>query len=100
MTSDLAHLDELVEPLCPEDINRAEQAASGADLAIALGSSLSVYPAASIPLVAAQHGAPYVIINSGVTEHDGLPQVTLRIEGDVSDYFPAAVDRALTIGLR
>jgi NAD-dependent protein deacetylase/lipoamidase len=82
--------------LKPQDIERAETAARGADLMIALGSTLSVYPAASIPLIAANRGVPYVIINRGETEHDGLPEVTLRIEGDVADYFPAAV----TAGLR
>ena len=37
------------------------------DLAIALGSTLSVYPAANVPLLAAQRGVPYVIINQGAT---------------------------------
>ena len=41
-----------------------------ADLVVALGSTLSVYPAASFPLLAARRGIPYVIINRGATEHD------------------------------
>src|SRR5207247_586260 len=52
-----------------EDLERAEQAARQADLVVALGSTLSVYPAASIPLLATERGAPYVIINRGPTEH-------------------------------
>jgi NAD-dependent SIR2 family protein deacetylase len=56
---------------------------------------LSVYPAASFPLLAAQRGVPYVIINRGATEHDHEPSVSLRIEGEVSEVFPAAVDAAL-----
>src|SRR6185436_11868846 len=49
--------------LNPSQIERAEQSALKADLVIALGSTLSVYPAASIPLLASEHGAPYIIIN-------------------------------------
>ena len=45
--------------------------------------------------MAAQRGVPYVIINRGATEHDDEPRVSLRIEGEVSEIFPAAVDAAL-----
>lgn len=79
-----------------EDLERAGQAARCADLVVALGSTLSVYPAASIPLVAARRGAPYIIINRGATEHDRYLEVTLRIEGDVVAIFPAAVTMALS----
>jgi NAD-dependent deacetylase len=75
---------------------RAQSAALEADLVIALGSTLSVHPAATLPLIAAQRGVPYIIINRGETDHDGEPFVTLRIEGDVSEYFPPAVEAALT----
>ena len=66
-----------------------------ADLVVALGSTLSVYPAASFPLVTAQRGVPYIIINRGATDHDHESCVTLRLEGEVSDIFPAAVDSAV-----
>ena len=79
-----------------EDIQIAENAAAQADLVVALGSTLSVYPAASIPLLATRRGVPYVIINRGETEHDCDPTVTLRLEGDVSDIFPPAVDSILS----
>jgi NAD-dependent deacetylase len=78
-----------------EDLERAEAAANAADLVVALGSTLSVHPAADIPLLAANRGAPYVIINRGPTEHDDLPEVTLRLEGDVGELFPPAVEAAL-----
>src|SRR6266566_9531257 len=65
-----------------EDLQRAESAAKAADLVLALGSTLSVYPAANIPLLAAARGVPYVIINRGPTDHDHLPEVSLRLEGD------------------
>jgi NAD-dependent deacetylase len=78
-----------------EDLERAARAAAGCDLVIALGSSLSVHPAASFPLAAAERGAPYVIINRGATDQDGHPCVTLRFEGDVVEIFPPAVEAAL-----
>ena len=78
-----------------EDLERAEAAAAKADLVLALGSTLSVYPAANIPLLGAARGVPYVIINRGPTEHDSLPQVTLRLEGDVTQLLSEAVDSLL-----
>jgi len=83
-----------------EELERAQQAAAEADLVVALGSTLAVYPAANIPLIAAARGIPYVVINRGPTEHDGLPEVTLRLEGDVGEIFPAAVAEALKTQLR
>jgi NAD-dependent deacetylase len=78
-----------------EVLERAERAAKAADFVIALGSTLSVHPAADIPLLAASRGVPYVVINRGATDHDELPEVTLRIEGDVVEIFPAATEAAL-----
>jgi NAD-dependent deacetylase len=83
------------QSLDPQVLERAQQAAARADLVIALGSTLSVYPAASFPLLAAQRGVPYVIINRGATDHDNDPSVTLRIEADVAEILPAAVEAAL-----
>ncbi|GMQ85139.1 MAG: NAD-dependent protein deacetylase [Acidimicrobiia bacterium] len=77
------------------DVTRAFDAAHHADLVISLGSTLSVTPAADVPLEAAMLGTPYVIVNQGPTEHDGLPVVTLRIEGDLGRVFPPAVELAL-----
>ncbi len=76
-------------------LDRAQTAASQADLVLALGSTLSVYPAANIPLIAAGRGVPYVIINRGATDHDELPEVTMRLEGDVAELFPPAVEASL-----
>ena len=76
------------------DLQRAAATAEHCDLVIALGSTLSVQPAAEFPLLAARRGIPYVIINRGPTEHDGLPAVTLRLDGDVAALFPPAVAAA------
>ncbi len=83
------------QQLVENDLIRSTEAASRADMVISLGSTLSVYPAASIPLLVAERGMPYVIINRGATEHDLSQHVTLRFEGDVSEIFPAAVESAL-----
>lgn len=74
------------------DVTRAMAAASDADLAISLGSSLVVYPAADIPLHAVRSGATYIVVNRGETDHDRSPMVSLRIEGDVLDVVPQAVE--------
>ena len=77
------------------ELERAADAANRADLVVALGSTLSVYPAAGFPLMAAERGAPYVVINRGETDHDQHPSLTLRLEGDVSEIFPKAVEEIL-----
>jgi NAD-dependent deacetylase len=81
--------------LDPKELERAGKAALEADLVVALGSTLSVSPAASFPLLAAQRGVSYLIINRGATDHDGEQCVTLRLEGEVGELFPAAVEAAL-----
>ena len=81
--------------LDPKELARASQAAAETDLVVSLGSTLSVYPAASFPLMAAQRGAPYIVINRGTTDHDHEQCVTLRLEGEVGELFPVAVDAAL-----
>jgi NAD-dependent deacetylase len=83
------------QSLRSEDLRRAARAASDADLVVSLGSTLSVYPAASVPLAAAERGVPYVVVNRGPTEHDRHPALTLRLEGDVTGIFPEAVHSAL-----
>jgi len=81
------------QQLDPMTLYRADQAAQHADLVIALGSTLSVYPAAELPLIAARRGVPYAIVNRGETDHDGSIYLTLRIDADVSTTFPAAISR-------
>jgi len=83
------------QALRPEDLQHAARAASRCDLVLALGSTLSVYPASSFPLAAAQRRVPYVIVNRGATEHDGHPAVTLRLEGDVAEILPPSVAAVL-----
>lgn len=99
----LCHCGGLLKPatisfgqsLCDEDLHRASAVAAQADLVLAIGSTLSVYPAAHFPLAAAQRGVPYVVINRGPTEHDAHACVTLRLEGDVAEILGPAVEAAL-----
>ena len=65
----------------PEDkMMLAESEAVSCDLMIAIGSSLVVYPAANIPLIAKQNGAKYVIINREETEHDVYADLVIHSE--------------------
>jgi NAD-dependent deacetylase len=84
------------QQLDPMTMYNAMSAADACDLIIAMGTTLSVYPAADIPLHAARRGIPYVIINQGETEHDALGFVTLRIDAPVGPTFSTAVQDALT----
>ena len=63
----------------PEDaMRRAAELAQCCDLFIAIGSSLVVWPAAGIPLLARNSGARLVIINNEPTEHDDLADLVIR----------------------
>jgi NAD-dependent deacetylase len=77
------------QALRPEVIERGFAEAGRCDLVLALGSTLSVHPAAAIPLTAAKRGVPYVVVNRGATDHDEI--ATLRLEGDVAAIVPPAV---------
>jgi NAD-dependent deacetylase len=85
------------QSLNSDDLQRAAIGVRETDLVVALGSTLSVHPAAGFPLAAAQRGVPYVVINRGPTDHDHHPAVTLRLEGDVVEIFPLAVAGALEL---
>ena len=74
-----------------EELEKAFGLAEKGDLAVSIGSTLEVQPAASVPLQAVRNGAPYVVINQGETAHDNI--ATLRLEGDVNEILPSAVRR-------
>ena len=65
----------------PEDaMRRATELAQHCDLFIAIGSSLVVWPAAGMPLLAKNSGAKLVIINREPTEQDDLADLVLRFD--------------------
>ncbi len=59
---------------------RAEEETLAADLFIAIGSSLVVYPAAGFPEIAARNGAQLVILNREPTGLDPLADLVLHRE--------------------
>ena len=64
-------------------MRRARDVALACELFLVVGSSLVVYPAASLPLVAKENGAAVVIINRDATPHDGIADVVIR--GDIGN---------------
>jgi NAD-dependent deacetylase len=77
------------QPMPENQLARAFEAAERADLVIAIGSTLEVYPAADVPHRARANGASYCIINRGETAQDHL--ATLRLEGDAAEILPAVI---------
>jgi len=59
---------------------RAEAEMAAADLCLAVGSSLVVYPAAGLPVAAKRRGARLVILNREETPLDDLADLVLRRE--------------------
>jgi NAD-dependent deacetylase len=60
------------QPLVPEVIDRAVRAAEAADVLLAIGSSLQVYPIAGVVPLADAAGARVVIVNAQPTPFDGI----------------------------
>lgn len=74
----------------PHDVlSKAEECARRCDLMIAAGSSLVVYPAAMIPLIAKEAGAKLAIVNLDPTPYDDRADIVLR--GRASDVLMEAV---------
>jgi NAD-dependent deacetylase len=61
-----------------EAMQRAEQATLDCDTFIALGSSLTVYPAAGFPVLAKQNQAKLIIINNQDTDLDPIADLVLH----------------------
>ena len=74
----------------PEDLLRAEHAATECDFLLAVGSTLGVFPAAGMVPIAVQHGAVVIIVNGSPTEMDSLADVVVC--GSISDLLPTLVD--------
>jgi NAD-dependent deacetylase len=66
------------QPLVPAVIERAMRAATEADLLLAIGSSLRVYPAAGLLPAAAGAGVRVVILNAEPTPFDTVADAVLR----------------------
>lgn len=77
------------QPLVQEVIDRAFAVSAACDVLLAVGSTLSVYPAASCVPIAARSGAKVVVVNASPTEMDLVADAVLR--GQISEILPALV---------
>ena len=66
------------QPLVPEVISRAIEVAREADVFLAIGTSLQVYPVAGVVPVAKESGARVVIVNAEPTPFDEVADAVLR----------------------
>jgi NAD-dependent deacetylase len=62
------------------ELAQAAEAALAADLFVAIGTSLVVFPAADLPRAAARNGAKLAILNREPTHLDAIADLTLRCE--------------------
>jgi NAD-dependent deacetylase len=70
------------EPLPEKALREAFMEAREAGLFIVIGSSLVVYPAAQLPVIAKEHGSILAIINLGDTGLDHIADI--KIDGDAT----------------
>ena len=74
------------QPLVPEVIDRAMQAAGEAEVLLAVGTSLQVYPVAGAVPAAKSAGARVVILNAQPTPFDDIADAVLP--GSISEVLP------------
>jgi NAD-dependent deacetylase len=79
--------------LFPGVVEEAAALVGTADLLLTVGSSLQVYPAADLPLLAVRSRVPVVIVNDEPTPFDDFATVLVR--GRAGEVLPAAVGSAL-----
>ena len=70
-------------------VEEAFDLADRADAVLSVGSTLTVFPAAYVPLKVARRGRPFVILNMGPTDFDHLASV--RLESRAGTALPALV---------
>ncbi|WP_366914825.1 Sir2 family NAD-dependent protein deacetylase [Hyphomonas sp.] len=68
------------QPMPDQQMADARAATFNADLFLAIGSSLQVFPAAGFPVTAKQNRTPLVIINREPTGLDGLADLVINAE--------------------
>lgn len=79
------------DPMPADEVEKAEWHSQHSDLFIVAGSSLVVYPAANMPMIALQSNSKLVIINQGETPLDDVCH--LRFQESVGDVLVPAVDQ-------
>lgn len=68
------------QPMSEAEMARAKAEAQNCDLLVVLGSSLVVFPAAGLPLLAKRSGAKLAIVNREPTEQDEIADLVLNTE--------------------
>jgi NAD-dependent deacetylase len=81
------------QPLDPKVLQAAWRAAQQCDVFLAIGSSLSVQPAAGLCEVAVEAGSRFVVINAEPTPYDGIADIVLR--QPIGEILPALVRAAV-----
>ncbi len=79
------------ENLVAADLERSQIAAGTADVFVAIGTSLGVYPAAALPEIARRNGARLVILNAEETPFDEVADAVVREQ--LGAVLPALVAR-------
>jgi len=80
------------QQLVPEVIDRAMQVAGEADLFVAVGTTLQVYPVAGAVDIARSAGAKVIIVNAAPTPYDEVADAVLP--GSISEILPAILGSA------
>jgi len=80
------------QQLVPEVIDRAMHVAAEADVFLAVGSTLQVYPVAGAVDIARSAGAKIVIVNAQPTPYDDVAHAVLP--GSISEVLPAILGSA------
>lgn len=75
------------------DLERAMVAATASDACLAVGSTLSVWPAAGVPVRTVHEGGRLVIVNDGETDLDGMADAI--VPGRAGTVLPQVVDALL-----
>lgn len=77
------------QSLVADDLMRSQAAAAEADLLLAVGSTLTVYPVAEVVPMAHRRGVPVVIVNGSETPFDPIAAVLLR--ASISEVLPPVI---------
>lgn len=79
------------QPMPEKETREAQRRSATCDLFLVAGSSLVVYPAAQMPLIAKHNGAKLVIINLTPTPHDAYADIV--IHGKTGEMLPQIVEQ-------
>lgn len=84
------------EQLPYKQVQLAREAAQHCDLMLVMGSSLEVYPASELPVIARRNNAKLVIINLQPTPLDSIADIVIR--DDVANVLPSIMKQLETVG--